>query len=218
MSELVRQARRAGFSVEKHNSGHLHFTAPTGATVVTASTPGSYGSVMKAERQLRQAGLPAKGVKPERHRRPSNVEYRLLEQLQSARAPLGAEELSSATGLDLHVVESAMTSVRRHPEVEELGGRAWKFKAPEVKPALAPAPVRRRREVDSTPRIVPKKARPIGVLDAPVHSIEKVGPDTYSYKGLIVGESLGKWWVVEWAQSFPTRSAALCAIDKRVRH
>ena len=55
---LARTARRSGWVIAHTGSGHLRWTSPEGAAVITASTPGGGNrSVRNARARLRRAGL-----------------------------------------------------------------------------------------------------------------------------------------------------------------
>ncbi len=54
---LYRRARRAGWIVTRHGSGHLRWSAPSGAVITTAATPGDRRAVRNERARLRRAGL-----------------------------------------------------------------------------------------------------------------------------------------------------------------
>lgn len=54
---LARRARRAGWTITRHNSSHLRWEAPDGAVVTTASSPGDRRSFRNERARLRRAGL-----------------------------------------------------------------------------------------------------------------------------------------------------------------
>jgi len=57
MQRLVKAAENAGWMVSRTKKNHLKFKAPTGATVIAASTPSDHRSVMNTRAELRRHGL-----------------------------------------------------------------------------------------------------------------------------------------------------------------
>jgi hypothetical protein len=55
--DIVRGARRAGWTVRTTNGGHLRFNAPSGESVYAASTPSDPRSVATLRAHLKRRGL-----------------------------------------------------------------------------------------------------------------------------------------------------------------
>lgn len=57
LARWARIARRAGWSVELTAGHHLRWASPSGAVVITASTPGRGRALINTRADLRRAGL-----------------------------------------------------------------------------------------------------------------------------------------------------------------
>ena len=55
LRKLAREARRAGWTITAHRSGHLHWEAPDGTKIVTSTTPRTAGGLRAAQKDLRRA-------------------------------------------------------------------------------------------------------------------------------------------------------------------
>lgn len=54
---LIKDAEKAGWTVEPSRGGHLKWKAPTGAVVFSASTPSDHRAIKNHLSLLRKAGL-----------------------------------------------------------------------------------------------------------------------------------------------------------------
>lgn len=58
LKDLERIALRAGWDVTPTRSGHKKWRSPSGAVVITASTPSAPRAIQNIKGYLRRAGLP----------------------------------------------------------------------------------------------------------------------------------------------------------------
>lgn len=55
--DLLKAAKKAGWTVEKRNHGHIKLTAPNGEFIFTSSTPSDWRATLNLAAHLRRLGL-----------------------------------------------------------------------------------------------------------------------------------------------------------------
>lgn len=73
VQELMKRAKKQGWSVRKTGSGHWSFKAPSGKTVVVAATPSDPRGMENARAELRRAGLKEDAPERSRWHRPPEI-------------------------------------------------------------------------------------------------------------------------------------------------